>query len=144
MTPSAPTVFRVALITIVGSLLAFNIFTLTAGIWLSLIPIVLQSLLLIALVTRSSRQVVLTRLWAGLLMLMGAAGLVGSCANLVLLSLHSADTNHAQLRPGQVIFSASAFGFSCYVFRKCKGYLLVSGAGKERVATVPNGGGHGA
>jgi|WetSurMetagenome_2_1015567.scaffolds.fasta_scaffold152692_1 hypothetical protein len=72
--------YRNLLLSTIAVLLVVNTYFLFSGSWLALVPIVLQSAILITYRLKWSEQRYLIRFWAGLLFVAGAAGLLGTCA----------------------------------------------------------------
>ncbi|WP_233841720.1 hypothetical protein [Dyella sp. 2HG41-7] len=62
-----------ALYATVGSLLAFNISVMAGGAWTALLPITIQALIIVSVMTRRSWAYIVVRIWSAICIVGGAS-----------------------------------------------------------------------
>ncbi|HEX4824023.1 MAG TPA: hypothetical protein VFV19_06900 [Candidatus Polarisedimenticolaceae bacterium] len=109
--------YPVALGVVLVGLLVVNLLALAWGRWLAAIPIVLQSLTLIALLSRHYSQVILVRVWAWVMGIAGGASVISFAAGWLAMALATSESEPSPLRavwwfPIGVIEVAAAVWFN--------------------------------
>ena len=91
--------YPVALGVVLAVLLVINLSSLAWGRWLAAIPVVIQSAIVIALLSRHPSQVILVRIWACVIGVAGATGLVGFAAGILADALATSESDVSYQRP---------------------------------------------